>query len=158
MAQENPPRKPGRETPRARRELALATAGSTASADISELTIERLIFPVYHPTHLVFFRPAFAHDIVPGCQIVHLDLGLVGASNIVLGWLPMTDWSLHIARAGSVWGLILCFRRKRNGGRRREHDHCGENRTHSHAPRSIERSILPGTIAFPLWRDCCGFG
>src|SRR5579864_7495381 len=49
------------------------SAGSTASADISELTIEHLIFPVYHPTHLVFFRLAFAHDIVPGCQIVHLD-------------------------------------------------------------------------------------
>jgi hypothetical protein len=52
---------------------------------------------------------------------------LIGACNIILGWLPMTGRSLHIPIGGLASGELPSFSSVHDGCRRRHDNYCSEN-------------------------------
>src|SRR5271168_1975134 len=99
-----------------------------AWADVPDFTIE--------PRGL-----AGASNILLACWqieqlIVLVDLleVILDRLQVILGWLPMTDRSLHRSMAGRSFRVDLRSRSVHNGHRRRQHNHSSEDRAHGPAP------------------------
>src|SRR5271168_1360274 len=99
-----------------------------AWADVPDFTIE--------PRGL-----AGAGNIILACRqieqlIVLVDLleFILGRLQLILGWLLMTDRSLHRSIAGRSFRADLRLRSVHDGHGRRQHNHSSENRAHGPAP------------------------